>query len=93
MMTEPTTSTRWIAQIRVTLKDAVVDPQGDTILMALHHLHFSDVERVRAGKYLEVTLTASDEADARQQIDAMCQKLLANPIIEHYDFAIAPTLI
>jgi phosphoribosylformylglycinamidine synthase PurS subunit len=84
------TATMWLARIHVTLKPAVVDPQGDTILSALHQLHFADVQGVRMGKYLEVTLQAADEAAARDRVDAMCRTLLANPVIERYAFAVEP---
>ena len=84
------TQTHWLARISVTLKSGVVDPQGDTILGALHQLHFEDVAGVRMGKYLEVTLTAPDHAAARATVDAMCTTLLANPVIERYTFEVAP---
>ena len=84
------TATQWLARIHVTLKSGVVDPQGDTILGALHQLHFTSVAGVRMGKYLEVTLTAADEAAARASVDAMCSTLLANPVIERYTFEVAP---
>ncbi len=90
-MSEATqTATAWLARIHVTLKAAVVDPQGDTILSALHQLHFAEVQGVRMGKYLEVTLDAADEATARDRVDAMCRTLLANPVIERYSFAVEP---
>ena len=83
------TMTAWLARIYVTLKPTVVDPQGNTILEALHQLHFTTVQRVRMGKYLEVALDAPDEASARERVEAMCATLLANPIIEHYTFTLA----
>ena len=90
-MSEATqTTTLWLARIHVTLKTAVVDPQGDTILSALHQLHFGDVQGVRMGKYLEVTLRAADKPTADASVDAMCSTLLANPIIERYTFAVEP---
>jgi phosphoribosylformylglycinamidine synthase subunit PurS len=90
MTTEtPQTITTWLARIHVTLKTTVVDPQGNTILDALHQLHFDTVQRVRMGKYLEVTLEADDEAAARERVTAMCETLLANPVIEHYDFLLS----
>jgi len=90
--TAPTTTT-WLARIHITLKAAVVDPQGNTILDALHQLHFDAVNGVRMGKYLEVTLEAVDENDATTQVDSMCQTLLANPVIEHYTFTIVTTAV
>lgn len=84
------TATQWLARIHVTLKTGVVDPQGNTIQDALHQLHFTTVERVRMGKFLEITLTALDEASARTAVAAMCATLLANPVIEQYSFDVAP---
>jgi phosphoribosylformylglycinamidine synthase len=72
------------ARITVTLKSGVLDPQGRAIAKALHALGFADVEDVRQGKYLEVTVAAEDEAAAKAQIEAMCRELLANTIIENY---------
>ena len=92
-MTDPTTDatptatpTQWLARIRVTLKPVVLDPQGDAVLTGLHHLGFTDVASVRVGKYLEVTLAAADRAAAEAAVRTMCDRLLANPVIERYDF-------
>lgn len=85
-----TTQTQWLARIYVTLKSGVVDPQGDTILGALHQLHFNSVASVRMGKYLEVALAAADDTAARATVEAMCTTLLANPVIERYTFEVAP---
>jgi phosphoribosylformylglycinamidine synthase PurS subunit len=76
----------YLAKIYVTLKPTVNDPQGLTIRGALHNLGFVKVTNVRAGKYLEVKLEEADQGTARQQVDEMCKKLLANPVIENYTF-------
>ncbi len=76
----------YLARIYVTLKPTVNDPQGLTIRGALHSLGFADVESVRAGKYLEVSLAAKSRAQAEKQLTEMCRKLLANPVIEDYRF-------
>ena len=76
----------YLARVYVTLKPTVNDPQGLTIRGALHSLGFADVESVRAGKYLEVSLTAKSRAQAEKQLTEMCRKLLANPVIEDYRF-------
>ncbi len=76
----------YLARVYVTLKPTVNDPQGITIRGALHSLGFEDVESVRAGKYLEVSLAAKDRAEAEKQLTEMCRKLLANPVIEDYRF-------
>jgi phosphoribosylformylglycinamidine synthase len=76
----------FLARVYVTLKPTVNDPQGLTIRGALHSLGFADVESVRAGKYLEVSLAAKDRKKAEKQLTEMCRKLLANPVIEDYRF-------
>ncbi len=76
----------YLARVYVTLKPTVNDPQGLTIRGALHSLGFADVESVRAGKYLEVSLAAKDRKKAEKQLTEMCRKLLANPVIENYRF-------
>jgi phosphoribosylformylglycinamidine synthase PurS subunit len=85
--------TSFLARIYVSLKPTVNDPQGLTIADGLRSLGFSEVEGVRAGKYIEVRLVAADAGTARQRVDAMCDKLLANSVIEAYRFdieALAP---
>lgn len=74
------------AQIFVTLRPSVLDPAGTAVQSGLHHLGFPSVNQVRIGKYVELTLEATDEADAKQQLDKMCDQLLANPVIENYRF-------
>jgi phosphoribosylformylglycinamidine synthase subunit PurS len=78
----------WLARIRVTLKPVVLDPQGDAVLHGLHQLGFTGVLSVRAGKYLEVELAAENEEAALLAVGQMCDKLLANPVIERYDFTV-----
>ena len=75
------------AQVYVTLKKEVLDPQGDAVRRALESLGFQGVSGVRVGKYIEVDLDEQTGADdARTQIDAMCAKLLANPVIEDFRY-------
>ncbi|TET40438.1 MAG: phosphoribosylformylglycinamidine synthase subunit PurS [Dehalococcoidia bacterium] len=76
----------YLAKIYVTLKPTVNDPQGLTIKGALHNLGFTGVASVRAGKYMEVKLEGNDQGIAYRQVDEMCKKLLANPVIENYTF-------
>ena len=75
----------WLAQLVVTLKPVVNDPQGIVIREGLHQLGFDGVEQVRAGKYLEITVDAADERTAREQLTAMCEQLLRNPVIEDWE--------
>jgi phosphoribosylformylglycinamidine synthase PurS subunit len=80
----------YLAKVYITLKPTVNDPQGLTIKGALHNLRFTTVEDVRAGKYIEVKIAEKDMAAAGRQIDEMCRKLLANPVIENYRFELEP---
>ena len=76
----------YLAKIYVTLKPTVSDPQGRTVMGGLKSLGFDAVSDVRAGKYLEVKLQEADRSKAEAQVKDMCDKLLANPIIEEYRF-------
>ncbi|PSR16364.1 phosphoribosylformylglycinamidine synthase, partial [filamentous cyanobacterium CCP3] len=72
------------ARIYVTLRPSVLDPAGTAVQSGLAHMGYSNVETVRIGKYIELTLEAETEAAASQQLDRMCDQLLANPVIENY---------
>lgn len=72
------------ARIHVTLKTGVLDPQGKAIANALDALGFTGVDEVRQGKYIEIDLAETDAAKAESEVEAMCQKLLANTVIENY---------
>jgi phosphoribosylformylglycinamidine synthase len=74
------------ARIHITLKNGVLDPQGKAIGNALHSLGFSGVGEVRQGKYIELELAETDKAKAEASVKAMCEKLLANTVIENYRF-------
>lgn len=76
----------YLAQVYITLKEGVLDPQGNTIQKALEALGFSEVTEVRAGKYFEIGLEAKDEGEARKRLEEMCARLLANPVLEQYTF-------
>ncbi|MCL5264782.1 MAG: phosphoribosylformylglycinamidine synthase subunit PurS [Chloroflexi bacterium] len=76
----------WLAQVYVTLKPVVNDPQGLAIRGGLRNLGFESVESVRAGKYIEIKLEASDREAAENAVRQMCIKLLANPVIEDFRF-------
>jgi phosphoribosylformylglycinamidine synthase subunit PurS len=79
-------SKRFLAEVFVSLKPTVNDPEGITIGGALGSLGFGGVEGVRSGRYFQVTMTAEDEDAAAKQVDQMCARLLANPVIETYSF-------
>ena len=72
------------ARVHVTLKTGVLDPQGKAIAMALSNLGFSGVGDVRQGKFLEIELDETNPDKARADVEAMCEKLLANTVIENY---------
>ena len=76
------------AKIHITLKNGVLDPQGKAIAGALHHLGFGNVGEVRQGKYIEVEFAESDKKKAQAAAEEMCQKLLANTVVENYRFEI-----
>jgi phosphoribosylformylglycinamidine synthase len=73
------------ALVHVTLKPDVLDPQGKAIARASATLGYDAVASVRQGKLFEVELDARDEAQARTQLAELCEKLLANPVIEDYE--------
>jgi phosphoribosylformylglycinamidine synthase len=77
------------ARVFVTLKSGVLDPQGEAVRHALTTLGFSNVQGVRQGKVIELDLTATDRAAAEADVKAMCEKLLANTVIETYAVEIA----
>ena len=74
------------ARIYVTLKAGVLDAQGDTVKSALETLGFTGVEGVRIGKFMVVTLNSATKEQATAQVEGMCKRLLANPVIEDYAF-------
>ena len=80
---------RFLASIAVTLKPTVNDPEGLTIAAALHNLGFAGVAGVRSGKLFEVTLEAASTEEAQSLAEEMCQRLLANPVIERYSCEVA----
>ena len=71
------------AKVFVTLKRGVLDPQGQAVARALGRLGFGEVADARIGKYVELTLREAP-ADAKQRLEAMCEQLLANTVIEEY---------
>lgn len=77
------------ARVHVTLKDGVLDPQGEAVRHALGMLGFQGVTGVRQGKLIELDLAGSDRAVAEAEVRAMCEKLLANMVIERFTVEIA----
>ncbi len=72
------------ARVEVMLKDGVLDPQGEAVRAALGTLGFRGVEAVRQGKLIEIDLAATDRAAAEAEVRAMCERLLANTVIERF---------
>lgn len=79
------------AEIYITLKKTVADPQGLTVKHALHSLGYKDLTEVRMGKLVTLKLKSSNRAAVEKEITGMCQQLLANPIIEDYRFQLKET--
>ncbi|HYK79073.1 MAG TPA: phosphoribosylformylglycinamidine synthase subunit PurS [Micropepsaceae bacterium] len=76
------------ARVFVTLKNGVLDPQGKAIGHALNNLGFEAVGEVRQGKLIDIELADKDESRARASLKEMCEKLLANTVIEKYEIEI-----
>ncbi|MDE2779373.1 MAG: phosphoribosylformylglycinamidine synthase subunit PurS [Chloroflexota bacterium] len=74
----------YLARVYVTLKPTVNDPQGITVLGGLKSLGFETVTEVRVGKFLEIRLNEADRKRAESEAKEMCDRLLANPVIEQY---------
>jgi len=74
------------ARIHITLKSGVLDPQGRAVAHTLEALGFEGVEDVRQGKFIEIELAEKDKKKASRQVEEMCEKLLANMVIENYDY-------
>jgi phosphoribosylformylglycinamidine synthase PurS subunit len=74
------------AQVYVTLKTEVLDPQGEAVRRALNSLGFAGVQNVRVGKLIELELSLASPQAAATELRAMCEKLLANPIVEDFRF-------
>jgi phosphoribosylformylglycinamidine synthase subunit PurS len=74
------------ATVYVTIKENVLDPQGNAVQGALHSMGFSEVGKVRIGKYMELALDTTDRSEAETRVKAMCEKLLANTVIEDYRY-------
>ena len=78
------------AKIYVTLRPSVLDPAGTAVRSGVRQMGYENVEQIRIGKYIETTLTAENEDEARRQLDEICDRILANPVIETYRFDLTP---
>lgn len=77
---------QWTAKVEVTLKNAVLDPQGSAVEKSLEALGYDNVHQVRVGKYLEVILEAPDREEASEQVEEMARSLFSNPVIEDFRY-------
>lgn len=79
-------TTTYQAQIYITLRPSVLDPAGTAVQAGLHQMGDTNIDQVRIGKYVELSIQAADEAAARAQLNQICDQVLANPVIETYRF-------
>ncbi len=77
-----------IAKIYVTLKNGVLDPQGKAVQHSLESIGYKEAQDVRIGKYIEVKLSDMPKSEAEKKVKEMCEKMLANTVIENYRFEI-----
>jgi phosphoribosylformylglycinamidine synthase len=80
------TQKKYQAHIYVTLRPSVLDPAGTAVESGVQNMGYDNVEGVRIGKYIELTISSGSEEEAREQLDRICDRLLANPVIENYRF-------
>ena len=73
------------AKVYVTFKNGILDPQGQAVQKTLSRMGFEEAESVRIGKYIEIEMKDGDKAQAKKRLEAMCEKLLANTVIENYN--------
>ncbi|MGQ9582439.1 MAG: phosphoribosylformylglycinamidine synthase subunit PurS [Thermoplasmatota archaeon] len=77
------------AEVRISLKKGVADPEGQNTRKALELLGFKEVGEVRTEKLFAISLEAADEADARRRVEEMCRRLLVNPVIHNFEIRVA----
>lgn len=80
----------WIVEAEIMPKRGVNDPQGDAVLSGLKLLGFTEADKVRVGKLIRVKVSAKSEDEARSEGQRMCEKLLANPVIEEFELVVRP---
>jgi phosphoribosylformylglycinamidine synthase PurS subunit len=76
------------AKIKVTLKRDILDPQGKAVAHAANDMKYGDIKNVRIGKYVEIEFSSTDRAQVEKETLEICNKLLANPVIEVYEYEI-----
>jgi len=80
-----------LAQIHITFKDGVLDPQGKTVHHALNDLGYDEVQEVNIGKYMKIKLDSASREEAEIRVREMCEQLLANTVIESFRFTLVDT--
>lgn len=83
-----TNGKKFKASVKVGLKASVLDPQGKTVLAALHSLGFQEAKDLRVGKYFEITLEGQDRVSVEEEVKQFCEKLLVNPVIEQFTYEV-----
>jgi phosphoribosylformylglycinamidine synthase len=76
----------YLARIYIQLKESVLDPQGQAVTGALHHMGNNEVKDVRIGKYIELRLDTASKEEAEKKVQGYCETLLANAVIETFRF-------
>ncbi len=80
---------KWEIKVETKLKESILDPQGQAVSSGLEALGYKNVDDVHVGKYIELTIDGvSDKKEVKKQVEEMCERLLANPVIEDYSFQI-----
>lgn len=79
---------KWVADVVIALRPSVLDPAGTAVAVGLQQLGHTSVEAVRMGKHITLTLTAVDAPAAQREVEAMCEALLANTVIETYSVSV-----
>ncbi len=78
----------YLSKITVTLRKSILDPQGKAVEHGIHSLGYDDVRDVRIGKYIEIAVEAPNKKEAERITNDVCQKLLANPVMEDFSFVV-----
>ncbi len=79
----------WLVKINIQLKESILDPQGQAVQSGLDALGYDNVSNLNVGKYMELKISElKDKGEVKEQVDEMCKRLLANPVIEDYIFSI-----
>lgn len=78
----------YLAKINITLRSSILDPQGKAVQHAIASLGMADVREIRMGKYVEMKIDSDDPAAAGRIADEACRKLLANPVMENFEYTL-----